>query len=62
MGCLGVLAVECLPLAQGVILESWDQVLHWASCMESASPSAYVSASLCVSFMNKYIKSKKEKK
>lgn len=23
-GCLGGLAVECLPLAQGVIPQSWD--------------------------------------
>ena len=44
-------ADERLPLAQGVILESQDLVPHQASCMEPASPSAYVSASL--SFMNK---------
>ena len=39
------------PLAQGVILESWDRVPHGAPCMEPASPSACVSASLslCVS-------------
>uniref|UniRef100_A0A8P0P9F4 Immunoglobulin V-set domain-containing protein n=1 Tax=Canis lupus familiaris TaxID=9615 RepID=A0A8P0P9F4_CANLF len=35
--------------AQGVILEFWDRVPHRAPCMEPASPSAYVSASLCVS-------------
>ena len=46
MGCLGGLVVERLPLAQGVILESRDQVPHQASCMEPTSPSAYVSASL----------------
>ena len=40
--------VEHLPLAQGVILESWDQVPHRAPRMEPASPSAYVYASLCV--------------
>ena len=47
--------VERLPLAQGVVLESWDRVLHPAPCLEPASPSAGVSASLCVSLMNKYI-------
>ena len=50
-GSLGGLAVWCLPSAQGVILESQDRVLHKAPCMEPASPSACVSASLsiCVS-------------
>ena len=38
---------ECLPLAQVVIPGSWDRVPHWASSREPASPSAYVSASLC---------------
>ena len=37
-----------LPSAQGVILETWDRV-HQAPCMESASPSACISASLSVS-------------
>ena len=32
---------------------SWDQVPHWTSCMESASPSACVTASLSASPMNK---------
>ena len=41
----------CLWLS---LLESWDQVPHWAPCMEPASPSAYVSTSLSLS--NKYIK------
>ena len=46
--------VEPPPLAQGVILESRDQVPHRALCMEPASPpSSCVSASLCVSLMNK---------
>ena len=36
---------------------SWDLVPHQALCREPASPSACVSPSLCVSFMNKYIKS-----
>ena len=48
-GHLGGSAVECLPLAQGMIPESQDRVPHWAPCMEPASPSAYVSASLSLS-------------
>ena len=39
----------CLPLAQGVTPGSWDRVPHRAPCMESASPSACVCASLRVS-------------
>ena len=31
----------------------WDQVLYQASRREPASPPAYVSASLCVSLLNK---------
>ena len=38
-----------LPLAQGVILETWDRVPHWAPCVEPASPSVCVSASLSLS-------------
>ena len=53
MGCLGGSVVERLPLAQVMIPGSWDQVLHQGPCGEPASPSAYVSASLCVSLMNK---------
>ena len=34
------------PSVQGVILETQDRVLHRAPCMEPASPSACVSASL----------------
>ena len=45
-GWLGGLAP---PSAQGVILETGDRVPRWAPCMEPASPSACVSASLCVS-------------
>ena len=37
------------PSALGVILETQDGVLHRASCMETASPSAFVSASLSLS-------------
>ena len=48
MGHLGGSAVGRLPSAQDVILEFWDQVPHWAPCREPASPSPYVSTSLCV--------------
>ena len=53
MGHLGGSVVECLPLAQGVIPGSQDGVPHRAPRKEPASPSVYVSASLCVSLMNK---------
>ena len=53
MGHLGGSVIEHLPLAQVMIPGSWDQVLHWAPCREPASPSAYVSASLCVSLIKK---------
>ena len=49
----GWLSGLALPSAQGVILETRDGVLRWAPCMEPASPSACVSASLSVSLMNK---------
>ena len=54
-GRLGVSVVECLPLAQGMILGSRDPVPDQAPCEEPASPSACVSASLSlsVSLMNK---------
>ena len=45
-GHLGGSVVEHLPSAQGIILGSWDRVLHQAPCMELASPAACVSASL----------------
>ena len=41
------------PSAQGVILETWDRVPRRVPCVGPASPSACVSASLCVSLMNK---------
>ena len=41
-------AVEHLPLAQ-VLIVIQDRVQHRAPCREPVSPSAYVSASLCVS-------------
>ena len=53
LGTPGWPAVEHLPSAQGVILETQDRVPHRAPCVESASPSACVSASLSVSLMNK---------
>ena len=52
-GHLGGSAVERLPSAQGEIPESGDQVPHQAPHREPPSPSACVSASLCVSLMNK---------
>ena len=39
---MGGLVVEHLPLAQGVILESWDRVPHWVPYVDP-SPSACVS-------------------
>ena len=39
-----------LNMAQGVVLEFWDGVLHRVPCEEPASRSAYVSTfSLCLS-------------
>ena len=57
-GCVGGSAVESLPSAQGVILETRDRAPHRAPCVEPASPSACFSLCLCcsifsVSFMNK---------
>ena len=46
VGHLGGSVVERLPLAQGVTLGSWDQVMHQAPYREPVSPSACVSASL----------------
>ena len=49
--------------SSGVILESQDRVPHQAPCVETASPpSASVSASLCLSWINKYYLKKKKKK
>ena len=59
-GCLGGSAVEHLPSTQDVIPGSWDRVPPQTPCEEPASPSAYDSDSLCVSLMNKYIKSQKK--
>ena len=53
LGHLGGSGVEHLPSAPILILGSWDWFPHWAPCMEPASPSVYVSASLSVSLMNK---------
>ena len=58
MGCLGGSVVERLPLAQGVIPGFWDRVLPLAPCREPAFPSACVSASLCLSWINKILKKK----
>ena len=51
-GNLGGSVVERLPLAQVVIPRSWDRVPPRAPLREPASPTAYISASLCVSLMN----------
>ena len=59
-GRLGGSVVEHLPSARGVILGSWNRVPHRAPCREPASPLACVSASVCVSLMNKWIKSLKK--
>ena len=48
-GSLGGSVVWCLPLAEGVILESRDRVPRWAPGTEPASPSACVSGSLYLS-------------
>ena len=55
-GHWGSSVVEHLPLAQSVISRSWDQVLHWASHGEPASPPLPVFLPLPVSLMNKEIK------
>ena len=46
-GSLGGLAVWCLPLAQGAILESPDRVPRRAPCMEPASLPLPVSLPAC---------------
>ena len=63
-GSLGGSVFEHLPSVQVLILGSWDWVPHWALREESALPSAYVSASLCLSWINKYnlLKKRKERK
>ena len=48
-GRLGGSVVERLPLVQVMIPGSWDRGPHQDPCREPASPSAYVSASVCVS-------------
>ena len=53
LGHLGSSVVEHLPLAQVMTPGSWDGVLHRVPRREPASPSAYVTASLSVSLMNK---------
>ena len=53
LGRLGGSVVEHLPLVQGMIPGYHDRVPHLAPYKEPASPSAYVSASLCEYLMNK---------
>ena len=52
-GCLSGSVAEPLASALGMILESRDRVPYWAPGMEPASPSAYVSVPLCLSWINK---------
>ena len=47
-GSLGGSMVWRLPLAQGAVLESQDQVLHGDPSVEPASPSVSLPFSLCV--------------
>ena len=47
-GRLSGSVVADLPFAQVMIPGSWDRVPHWAPHREPVSPSACVSASLCV--------------
>ena len=49
LGQPGWLSGLALPSAQGVMLESRDRVPYRAPCMEPASPSPCVSASLSLS-------------
>ena len=49
VGTPGWLSGLAPPPAQGMILETQNQVPHQASCMDPASPSACVSASLSLS-------------
>ena len=49
IGQPGWLSGLALPSAQGVILETQDRVPHQTPCMEPASPSACISASLSLS-------------
>ena len=52
-GWLSGLSIQLLLSAQVTVSGSWDRVPHRAPCREPASPSAYVSASLSVSLMDK---------
>ena len=49
------------PSAQGVILETRDRVPYWSPCVEPASPSACVFASLSLSQINKNLLKNKRK-
>ena len=53
LGHLDGSGVEHLPLAPVIFLGFWDQVLHWVPLRQPASSSAYVSASLRLSWINK---------
>ena len=49
-GHLSGSAIECLPLAQGMIRESQDGVPHRASSMEPALPLPVSFSAFCVSY------------
>ena len=61
-GQLGWLSGLVQPSAQGLTLETGDPVPRRASCVESASPSAYVSASLSLYVSHELINKIWEKK
>lgn len=58
-GRLGGSVIKSLPSTQVVTLESQVRAPGQAPCREPASPSAYRSASLCLSRINKILKIKK---
>ena len=62
LGAPGWLSGWASVLAQVRILGFWDPVLHQVPCRKPTSPSAYVSASLCLSWINRILKKKKEQK
>ena len=55
-GHLGGSVVEHLPLAQVMVPGFWDRVPHRDPHREPASPSAYVSVSVCVCVSHEQIK------
>ena len=60
LGHLGGSMIEHLPLAHSIILGSRDWVPHRASCVEPVLPLP-VSLSVCLLWINKIFKNKKQK-